>query len=313
MSKKLISIISPCYNEEENIEELYRRVTTVIKELENYDFEYLFIDNASTDSTVEKLKLLAGKDKRVKIIVNNRNFGHIRSPYWGILQTKGDATIYLASDLQDPPELISRFLHEWENGYLTVMAVKPRSDDNKFIHSIRKMYYLLLDKISDIPITKDTTGFGLYDKKVINRLKRINDPYPYLRGLIDELGYSMKCIEFKQPIRTKGITKNNIYTLYDIAMLGIVSHSMVPIRMAAFIGFILGLVAFFAAIFLLVLKVIWWDKFAAGVAPLYIIICTMFGFVMLFIGILGEYIGSIHTYVKNRPIVIEKERVNFEK
>jgi glycosyltransferase involved in cell wall biosynthesis len=311
MSKKLISIISPCYNEEENIEELYRRVTTVIDELENYEFEYLFIDNASTDSTVEKLKQLAANDKRVKIIINNRNFGHIRSPYWGILQTSGDATIYLASDLQDPPEMIPQFIAGWEGGDKLVMAVKPVSEGNSLMHFLRRSYYRMLDKISDVPITRDTTGFGLYDKRVLDELRRINDPYPYLRGLIDELGFSMKTIDFVQPRRLRGLTKNNFYTLYDIAMLGIVSHSMVPIRLASFMGIIIGALSIISAIIIAVAKFMWWDRFAVGVASVLVIMFIMFGIVMIFIGLLGEYVGAILTYVKNRPVVVEKQRVNF--
>lgn len=312
MSKKLINIISPCFNEELNVDELYRRVAAVIDTMPDYDFEYLFIDNASTDDTVSKLKQLAEKDKRVKLIINNRNFGHIRSPYWGILQTRGDATIYLASDLQDPPELIPEFIAHWEKGYKLVMAVKPVSEGNSLMHLFRRSYYRMLDKISEVPITRDTTGFGLYDAQVIGDLRKINDPYPYLRGLIDELGYPMKTIDFVQPRRIRGVTKNNFYTLYDIAMLGIVSHSMLPLRVASFLGIAIGALSFFAALAILVLKLLWWDHFAAGLAPIGILMLFMFGMVMIFIGLLGEYIGAIHTYVKNRPIVTEKERVNFD-
>jgi glycosyltransferase involved in cell wall biosynthesis len=309
--RKQINIISPCYNEELNIKELYRRTTEVINSLADYDFEYLFIDNASTDGTVAILKEIASKDPRVKIIINNRNFGHIRSPYWGILQTRGDATIYLASDLQDPPEMIPDFLKEWEQGFKVVMAVKPVSEGNTVMHYLRRSYYRMLDKISEIPITRDTTGFGLYDSRVLDDLRKINDPYPYLRGLIDELGYPMKTIDFVQPRRIRGVTKNNFYTLYDIAMLGIVSHSMMPLRIASFLGLAMGALSFVSALGVLIAKLIWWEHFAAGLAPIAILMLFMFGMVMVFIGLLGEYIGVIHTYVKNRPIVTENERVNF--
>jgi dolichol-phosphate mannosyltransferase len=312
MNKKLISIISPCYNEEENIEELYCRVVKVMNEYTIYEFEYLFIDNASTDKTVEKLKKIAINDKRVKIIINNRNFGHIRSPYWGLLQTSGDATIYLSSDLQDPPEMIPQFIAGWESGYKLVLAVKPISEGNFLMHLLRRSYYRFLDKISDIPMTRDTTGFGLYDKIIINELRKINDPYPYLRGLIDELGFSMLKIEFIQPRRIRGMTKNNLYSLYDIAMLGIVSHSLIPIRMASFIGLLVGFLSIICAMLVLCLKFIWWEKFSAGTAPIVILMLLMFGIVMLFIGVLGEYIGVIHNYLKKRPIVVERERVNFK-
>jgi len=311
MAKKLISLISPCFNEEESIAELYERVCRVMSPFADYDFEYIFIDNASTDGTVAALKGIAAKDRRVKIIVNTRNFGHIRSPYWGILQTSGEATIYLASDLQDPPELIGEFIKSWEEGYKVVLATKPVSAANPVMHFLRMSYYRVLDKISSIALLKDTTGFGLYDKEVLDHLRAIGDPYPYLRGLICELGYEVKCIPFIQPRRMQGISKNNIYSLYDIAMLGVVSHSMVPIRLASLLGFVLGSVSVTLAVIFLILKLAYWNSFPIGIAPLVIGMFLMFGVVLLFIGLLGEYIGSIHTYVQRRPVVVERERVNF--
>lgn len=307
----LLSIVFPCYNEEDNISELYQRVSEVLLKYAQYDFELLFIDNASTDSTVQKLKQIAADDQRVKIIVNNRNFGPLRSPYWGVIQSSGDATIYMASDLQDPPELIPQFIDAWENGYKVVMATKPVSKTNFITHRLRQAYYSLLDGISDVSHIKDATGFGLYDKIVLDKIREINDPYPYFRGLIAELGYEVKTIPFVQIRRLRGISKNNFYTLYDIAMLGIVSHSLVPIRLASFLGFALGGVSVLIALVFLILKLIFWDNFPLGVAPLVIGMFFMFGILLFFVGILGEYIGSIHTYMKNRPIVVEKERVNF--
>jgi len=312
-SRKLISLISPCYNEEANIDELYSRVSTMVSRLSHYDFEYIFIDNASTDNTLIKLKALAARDPRVKIIVNNRNFGHIRSPYWGLLQTSGDATILLVSDLQDPPELIPQFLDAWEDGYKIVLAVKPVSQTNRFLHFLRKLYYRGLDMISEVPIVKDTTGFGLYDRAVLDALRKIDDPYPYLRGLICELGYPVKTIPFNQPRRQRGVSKNNFYTLYDIAMLGIVSHSVVPIRLAAFFGFASGSLSILIAFVYLIVKLIFWNELPLGIAPIVIGMFFMFGILLLFIGILGEYVASIHTYVRNRPVVVEKERINFDK
>lgn len=312
IKKKKITLISPCYNEVDNIDSLYERVLAVIDRIDGYDFEYIFIDNASVDGTVDKLREIAALDSRVRIIINNRNFGHIRSPYYGILQTYGDATIYLASDLQDPPEMIPNFIKGWESGYKLVMAVKPVAEDSGFMHKLRRFYYKTLAYISETPLTSDTTGFGLYDKCVVDELRRIQDPYPYLRGLIDELGYSMLRIEFVQPRRLRGVTKNNFFTLYDIAMLGVVSHSMMPLRVASIIGFIMSFIAFFASIFVLMLKVIWWEAFSPGLAPLVIMALFMFGVVMFFIGLMGEYIGSIHSYVKNRPIVTERERIGFD-
>lgn len=310
-SKKLVSVISPCFNEEANVEELYQRVCAVMATLPQYDFEYVFIDNASTDGTLEKLKNLAARDKRVKIIVNMRNFGHLRSPYWGIIQTRGDATVYLASDLQDPPELIPQFLTAWEQGWPIVLAVKPVSRTNRLVHWLRRSYYRVLDAMSQVRLVNDATGFGLYDRAVLDKLREIRDPYPYLRGLICELGYPIKTIAFDQPRRLRGLTKNNLYTLYDMAMLGIVSHSVVPIRLASIFGFVVGGLSIAVAMGFLVLKLVLWDRFPIGVAPIVIGMFFMFGVVLLFIGMLGEYIASIHTYVRNRPVVVERERINF--
>ena len=310
-NKKLLSIISPCFNEEQNISELYKRVLEEIKLFPQYDFEYLFIDNASTDGTVDLLRELTKLDSRVKVIVNTRNFGHIRSPYWGIINTKGEATIYLASDLQDPPELISQFIKEWEKGSKIVLAVKPVTSTNFIIHAMRRMYYKFLDGISEVPIVKDSTGFGLYDKIVLDKIREINDPYPFLRGLICELGYNIKTIQFCQPKRRKGVSKNNFYSLYDIALLGIVSHSMVPIRLASILGFTFGLLSIVMAFIIFILKILFWNSLPLGYAPLGIGMLLIFGVLLFFIGILGEYVGVIHTYAQRRPIVVERERINF--
>jgi glycosyltransferase involved in cell wall biosynthesis len=259
--KILLSIVTPCYNEEENVDELYAQVKAAIADQTKYSFELIFIDNHSQDGTVAKLKKLAEKDPMVKIIVNTRNFGHIRSPYYGILQSSGAATIYLASDLQDPPELIPEFIRYWEEGYKLVMAIKPVSKGIAWVHALRKAYYRFLDGISDITLVADATGFGLYDREVLDQLRQIDDPYPFLRGLVCELGYEIKTIPFAQPRRLRGISKNNLYTLYDIAMLGIVSHSKVPIRIAGFAGFALGMLSVLAAIVFLILKLLFWDSF----------------------------------------------------
>lgn len=312
MYKTLISIVTPTFNEIDNIELLLNRIREVVKPLEQYEFEILVIDNCSTDGTQEKIRELANQDSRIKAIFNARNFGHIRSPYYGILQSSGAATIYMASDFQDPPDMIPKFLEDWEKGWKLVMAVKPVSKSSPVMHFLRKSYYRFIDCISDVEIIKDSTGFGLYDKKVLDNLRDINDPYPFLRGLICELGYPIKTISFVQPRRLGGITKNNFYTLFDIAMLGMVSHSKVPIRVAALSGFLLGGVSILTAIYFFLMKLIFWDSFPLGSAPAIIGLFFLFGIQLLFIGILGEYIGSIHTYSQNRPIVIEKERINFD-
>jgi len=309
--KILISITSPCFNEEENIEDLYKRVVKVMETLPEYDFEYVFIDNASTDNTVEILRGLASMDPRVKVIVNTRNFGHIRSPYWGLINTMGAATIYLASDLQDPPELIPGFLQQWKDGYKIVLAVKPVSSANPVIHYLRKTYYILLDKISEVSITKDATGFGLYDNVVLDHIRAINDTYPFLRGLICELGYQIKTITFNQPIRLRGLSKNNFYSLFDTALLGIVSHSMVPIRVASMLGFLIAFLSILSAFILLVAKLLFWESFPVGYAQLGIGILVLFGVLLFFIGMVGEYVGVIYNHIKKYPIIVEKERINF--
>jgi glycosyltransferase involved in cell wall biosynthesis len=310
--RPLLSIVTPCYNEEDNVDELYKRIKSAIANLTTYDFELIFIDNHSLDRTVDRLKQLAAYDPMVKIIVNTRNFGHIRSPYYGIMQSRGMATIYLASDLQDPPEIIPEFIRHWEEGFKLVMAIKPVSKGSSLIHSLRKAYYRFLDGISDVSILNDSTGFGLYDREVLDHLRKVDDPYPFLRGLICELGYEIKTIPFDQPRRSRGISKNNFYTLYDIAMLGIISHSKVPIRIAAFTGFALGGISVVVALVYLVLKLLFWNSFPLGLAPAVIGLFFLLGVQLLFIGILGEYIGSIHTYIQRRPVVVEKERVNFD-
>ncbi|WNV05401.1 glycosyltransferase family 2 protein [Candidatus Methylospira mobilis] len=311
-NRTLLSIVTPCYNEQDNVDELYKRIKAAVAGLTKYDFELIFIDNHSEDGTVSSLKALAAADPMVKIIVNTRNFGHIRSPYYGILQSSGAATIYLASDLQDPPELIPEFIEHWEAGYKLVMATKPVSKGTAWVHALRKAYYRFLDDISDISLVADSTGFGLYDREVLDNIRKVDDPYPFLRGLICELGYEIKTIQFTQPRRLRGISKNNFYTLYDIAMLGIVSHSKMPIRIAAFMGFALGAISVIVAMVFLFLKLMFWDMFSVGMAPLVIGLFFLFGIQLLFIGILGEYIGSIHTYLQRRPIVVEKERINFD-
>ena len=309
---KKISILTPCFNEEENVELLYEAVKTQFQNLPEYEYEHLFIDNCSTDKTVSILKQLAAKDKNVKIIVNARNFGHIRSPYYGILQTTGDCTISMVADLQDPPEMIPQLVAKWEEGFSIVTCVKNKSKENPIMFLLRKMFYNTLEKISDTQQIKNFTGFGLYDRSFINVLReKIDDPYPYFRGLIAELGYNMTSINYTQPKRLNGKTKNNFFTLYDMAMLGFVNHSKVPLRLASFIGFTVALSSLLVALGYFIYKLRYWDNFSLGTAPLVIGLFFFSSVQLFFIGIIGEYIGSIHTQVKKRPYVIEKERVNF--
>lgn len=309
--KKLISIVTPCYNEEDNIDELCQRIQDVMQ-AQPYDYEHICIDNCSTDQTVRKIKEKAATDKRIKLIVNARNFGHIRSPFHAILQSNGDACVLIASDLQDPPEMISEFIHKWEQGYKTVLAVKPESEESSIMFGLRKIYYRLITRISEVPLIQNATGAGLFDKVVIDILRKINDPYPYFRGLLCEIGFPVAVVPFKQPRRQRGITKNNFYTLYDIAMLGITNHSKVPLRLMAMGGFALSILSLLVALCFFVAKLLFWNSFQLGTAPILIGIFFFGAVQTFFIGMLGEYIGSIHTQVRNMPLVIELERVNFD-
>ena len=308
--KILITIVTPCYNEEDNIEELYQRVAAVMAE-QSYDYELICIDNCSTDGTVKKIKKISAHDRRVKLIVNARNFGHIRSPYYGLLQSSGDACILIASDLQDPPEMIVEFIKKWEQGYKIVLAVKPESEESSLMFFVRKAYYRLVTRISEVQLVQNATGAGLFDRVVIDILRNINDPYPYFRGLLCEIGFPIAVVPFKQPRRQRGITKNNFYTLYDIAMLGITNHSKIPLRLMAMGGFLLSILSLFAALGFLVAKLMFWNYFQIGISPILIGIFFFGAVQMFFIGLLGEYIASIHTQVRNMPLVIEAERVNF--
>ncbi|HEX3043589.1 MAG TPA: glycosyltransferase [Bacillota bacterium] len=309
---KRISIVTPCYNEEENVGLLYEKVKEVMGKLEDYSYEHIFIDNASEDKTVPILKEIAARDPKVKIIVNSRNFGHIRSPYHALLQATGDAVISVVADLQDPPELIPTFLKKWEEGYKIVIGVKKNSEESPLFFAVRKMYYNLVSKLSEIKLVKNFTGFGLYDKKIIEILRQVNDPYPYFRGLICDIGFERAEIEYIQPVRKRGFTKNNFYTLYDIGMLGITNHSKVPLRLAAMLGFGVAILSLLVALIYLIAKLIFWNSFNLGTAPLVIGLFFFSSVQLFFSGILGEYIGAIHTQVLNRPLVVEKERVNFE-
>lgn len=309
--KMLISIVTPCYNEGENVEELVRRIRAVMSQFAQYDYEHLLIDNNSQDDTVEKIKALAARDSHVRLIVNSRNFGHIRSPVHAIFQARGDAVIGMASDLQDPPEMIPDFIKHWAAGFKVVIGVKPKSRETPLMFLLRRSYYRLLGKMSDTPLIENFTGFGLYDREVIATIRDLDDPYPYFRGLIAELGYTRAEIPFEQPRRVRGVTKNNFYTLYDLAMLGITSHSKLPLRLATMGGFALSFLSLLIAFGYGVAKLLFWNSFSLGIAPL-VVGLFFFGSVQLFfIGLLGEYIGAIHTHIMKRPLVVEKERVNF--
>lgn len=309
---KMISIVTPCYNEEANVAFLIERVKRVMTGIQGYSYEHIFIDNCSKDSTVRVLKTIAKDDPHVKIIVNSRNFGHIRSPFHGILQAHGDAVVLLVADLQDPPELISDFVERWERGCKVVIGVKKQSRENRLMYAIRRLYYSIVKRISETEQITNFTGFGLYDRVVVDIMRMMNDPYPYFRGLITEIGFERAEIPYVQPRRMRGKTKNNFYTLWDIAMLGFVNSSMVPLRLASFTGFAGAVFSLLVAVSYLVYKLIKWNSFNPGIAPL-VIGLFFFGAVqMFFIGMIGEYVGAIYTQVKKRPHVVEKERVNFD-
>ena len=309
---KTITIITGCYNEEANIAEVYQRVRAAMAGLGRYRYEHIFIDNASKDNTVPILKRIAQRDRNVRIIVNARNFGPIRSPMHALHQASGDAVIGIVADLQDPPEMIPEMIRKWEEGTPVVIAVKRSSEENALMFWLRKKYYRVMNRLANIDTYENFTGFGLYDRKVVEHLKQLSDPYPYFRGLIAEIGFPHAELLYDQPRRKRGVTKNNFYSLYDMAMLGITSFSKVPLRFVILFGFACALVCFLVALAYLVYKLLFWSNFSVGVAPLVIGIFFFASLQMIFMGLLGEYIGSIHTLVQNRPFVFELERVNFE-
>jgi glycosyltransferase involved in cell wall biosynthesis len=312
LSQKTISIVTHAYNEEGNIEALYFRVREIMQAYPQYLYEHIFIDNHSTDSTVAILKRLAESDKNVKILVNARNFGHIRSPIHALFQARGDAMIGIASDFQEPPDLIPQMIAAWEEGYKMILCVKRSSGENGIVYWIRRQYYKTVERLSSVETIQNYTGFGMYDREVVDLVKSFNDPYPYFRGIIAEISLPNKRIYFDQPARKRGITKNNFYTLFDIAMLGLISTSKVPLRLATFAGFGGALLSFLVAIGYFIAKLLFWSRFELGVAPLLIGIFFFMSLQLVFMGLLGEYVGAIYTKVQQRPYAIEQERINFE-
>lgn len=310
---KTISIVTHCYNEQDNVRPLHDRTRAVLESLgAGYRWEHIFIDNASTDRTVEVLKELASKDKRVKVIVNARNFGVIRSPLHALFQAKGDAIVSICADLQDPPELIPDFVREWEMGHLIVAAVKKGSRESPVMYAIRKLYYRILNRISETQLINDFTGFGLYDRKVIELVRNTGDHDVYFRGLVAEMGYPIARVEYVRPVRQHGFTKNRLYDLYDQAMRGIVKHSKVPLRLTTFTGFVVGLLSALVALGYLIYKLVYWDSFSVGMAPVVIGLFFFSSVQLVFLGMLGEYIGAIHGRLFQTWLVIERERINFD-
>jgi glycosyltransferase involved in cell wall biosynthesis len=308
--KKLISIVTPTFNEEKDIYSLSKSISLHMSN-SDFDYEHIIIDNASTDNTQEVIRKLCLENKKIKAILNQRNFGHIRSPYYAILQTKGDAVILLAADGQDPPELIVKLIEKWNNGSDAVFLKRSSSKTNFFLEFIKIFFYKIINLLSEIRLLEKTTGSGIFDKKIIEQLRKIEEPYPYFRGLIMEITNKIDIVEFDQPNRKYGQSKNNFFTLFDIAMLGIIKHSKLPLRLMTITGFIFSILACIIGIFFFIYKLLFWDSFQLGLAP--IIIGLFFGisFQILLLGIIGEYVGFTLTQVRKFPLVIEKERINF--
>jgi glycosyltransferase involved in cell wall biosynthesis len=312
VSEKFVTIMTPCYNEEDNVLNVYNQVREVMVGIGKYKYEHVFIDNSSRDNTVAILKAIAREDPNVKIIVNSRNFGHIRSPIHALFQSRGDCVISIVADLQDPPPMIVDMLREWENGAFCVLGIKRTSEEASLMFWLRKQYYKLAERLSSIETIQNYTGFGLYDRKVIELVRSFDDPYPYFRGMIAEIGLPTVKLLYDQPARKFGITKNNWYTLYDIGMLGIINHSKVPLRLATFAGFFGACFSFLIALGYLLAKLIFWSTFTVGVAPLLIGVFFILSIVLVCLGIMGEYVGAIYTQLQHRPYAVELERINFD-
>lgn len=308
---KLISVVTPCYNEEDNVEGIYLKIKEIFQKLD-YQYEHIFIDNASKDDTVANLKKLAQRDKNVKVIVNSRNFGWIRSPFYGLLQAKGDAVILIAADFQDPPLTTIEFIKKWEEGFKIVLGVKSKSKESRFMYSVRSLYYKLYKFLSENEIIEHSSGFGLYDRSIIEIFRNLNEPYPYLKSLISEVGFEKCLVEYTQETREKGVSSGSFYKLYDAAITGITSDSRVLIRAATIFGFVTSAISLLIAIAYMLLKIILWRRYQLGFASIAIGVFFLASVQLFFIGLIGEYVGAILTQVKKRPLVIEKERINFD-
>jgi glycosyltransferase involved in cell wall biosynthesis len=310
---KKISVIVPCWNEQENVIPL---AEAIVNEFQNnlllYDYEIIFIDNCSQDTTREKLTSLCLKNGKIKAIFNSKNFGQFNSPYYGLCQTSGDCTILMCADFQDPVEMIPKFVAEWEQGFKIVCAIKKTSKENKLMYILRSCYYKMIKKMSDVEQIEHFTGFGLYDRSFIQVLRDLEDTTPFLRGIVAELGSERKDIPYEQAKRRAGKTSNNWYRLYDAAMLSFTSYTKIGLRLATILGFIASGISMLVAIVYLVMKLIYWDRFLAGTAPIIIGVFFMGSIQLFFIGLVGEYIMNINTRIMKRPLVIEEKRINFE-
>jgi glycosyltransferase involved in cell wall biosynthesis len=311
--RKQISVVIPCYNEEENVRPMVEAITGIFHDqLPDYGYEIIYIDNHSKDGTRRILRQICGEDSHVKAIFNARNFGQMRSPVHGLKQAYGDAVIRLNADFQDPPELIPLLIREWEKGSKIVLGIKNKTEEGPFMAFIRRRYYKILRRITDVGHIENYTGVGLYDKAFVDIVRKIHDPMPYFRGMVAEFGFDYATVFYDRPVRRAGKSKNNFYTLYDVAMTGITSYSKVLLRLATFLGFAIGAVSFVIALFYFVMKLIHWDWFTGGVAPLVIGVFFLGGVELFFIGLLGEYVQAVNQRVLDRPLVVEEERLNFD-
>lgn len=307
-----VSVLIPCFNEEENVVPMSQTLTELFRsQLSSYEYEIVFIDNDSKDRTRDLLREICKENEHIKAIFNAKNFGQFNSPYYGLMQTTGDCTILLCCDFQDPVELIPDMVREWEKGTKIVVMQKTVSEENVFIYMLRSVYYKLIRKFSDVEQIEHFTGFGLYDKSFINVMRNLKDPTPFLRGIVAEVGYKVKVIPYTQQKRRAGKTHNNFYTLYDAAMLSFTSYTKIGLRIATFLGFGISVISFLIALVYLIMKLVLWDRFNAGMAPVLIGLFFLGSVILIFLGIMGEYILSINERLMNRPLVIEEERINF--
>ena len=312
MDKKLISVVVPTYNEQENVVPLTDTLVKIFaEELPEYNYEIIFIDNHSKDNTKTLIRQICSENPNVKAIFNARNFGQMRSPVYGFKQAYGDCVVRLNADFQDPPSLIPTFVREWEKGYKIVIGIKEKTEEGFFMAFVRRQYYKFLRKITDIGHIENFTGFGLFDKAFVDVVRNIHDPMPYFRGMVAEFGFEYKTILYQRPNRRAGKSKNHFYTLYDVAMIGITSYSKVMLRLASFLGFIIGGLSFLVALVYFIMKLVHWDWFRSGIAPLVIGVFFLGGVQIFFIGLLGEYVLAINSRVLDRPLVVEEERLNF--
>lgn len=312
MKKKLISVVLPCFNEEKNVEKISNDIVNLFKKkLSKYSYEIIFIDNDSKDNTRSILRKMCKKNKNIKVILNAKNFGQFNSPYYALLQSSGDAVVSMASDFQDPVDMIPKFIDAWEEGYKIAIGVRKTSTDNFVLRTLKKIYYDLIDKFSNVDQIKMFTGFGIYDKKFIEVLRKLDDPTPFLRGIVAELGFKRKEIPFEQGKRVAGKTSNSFYSLYDAAMLSFTSYTKIGLRIATFVGAVAFCISFIVAIIYLIMKLVWWDRFQAGMIPVLLGMLFLGSVQILFIGIVGEYVLAINQRSMKRPLVVEEERINF--